>query len=75
MIVRMTRGHVDLDVAGRRVTVQGEAYRGDPPTFVAYRNTLTAWQDGTPLTPEERDTVLADLRAALADRGMALELE
>ncbi len=75
MIVRMTRGHVELDLAGRHVTVQGEAYRGDPPTFVAYRGMLTAWQDGTPLTDEERETVLAELRAALADRGMTLDIE
>jgi hypothetical protein len=75
VIVGMTRGHVDLDLDGRLVTIQGEAYRSNPPLVVAYSNTLTTWHDGTPLTEPERDTILAALRTALSESGMNLEVE
>jgi hypothetical protein len=77
MIRRITRGAIELEVGGRSVTIHGEAFlRGHgSPDFVAYRDLLKAWDDGTSLTDGERESVIADLLASAKARGMTVEVE
>ena len=77
MIKHMTRGAVELSVGGRDVTMQGEAYlRGHgSPDFVAYRNTLTHWEDGAELTESDKQTIIDDLLSDAHARGWTIEVE
>jgi hypothetical protein len=77
MITHMTRGTIELDVGGRKVTVSGEAFlRGHgSPDFVAYRDLVVRWDDGEALTEADRDAVIDDLLASARARGITVEVE
>lgn len=77
MITNLTRATVELSVDGRKVTMHGEAYLPGhgSPAFVAYRNTLRAWDDGTELTEPEKQAAIDDLLADAQARGWEIEVE
>jgi hypothetical protein len=77
MITHMTRGSIELEVDGRRVTVNGEAFLPGhgSPDFVAYGDLLTAWDDGEALSEADKRAVLDDLRQSARARGITIEIE
>ena len=77
MITHMTRGSIELEVRGRKVTVSGEAFLPGhgSPDFVAYGDLLTAWDDGEALSEADRQAVLDDLRESAQARGITVEIE
>jgi hypothetical protein len=77
MITHMTRGSIELEVDGRKVTVNGEALLPGhgSPDFVAYGDLLSSWDDGEPLSDADKRTVLEDLRASAKARGITIEIE
>jgi len=77
VITATTRGTIDLLVKGRAVTIEGEAFLPGhgSPDFIAYKNSLRSWADGEPLTDDEKDAVLEDLRGSAEERGLTIEVE
>lgn len=78
MITFITRGHVDLELDGKTVTIQGEAlFRTGPDTtdFVAYRNSITHWNDGMPVTESDEAAIIRDLIQSGKDRGLIIEVD
>ena len=77
MIVDMTPSSIRIAIGERTVTIYGEAYhRGyGSPDFVAYRSSLTAWDDGTPISESEKVTIERELSSAASSEGWTLEIE
>jgi hypothetical protein len=79
MIIEIQRGHVVLEVGGKRITIEGEAYfRGfGSPDFVAYKNSIHQWDppDRGFLRPDEVEGVIETLREDFRKREMTLEIE
>ena len=76
MITGATRGKIFLSVGGRAAKVSVEAYfrpHTDPntPDFDVYENWVD-WEDGGPMTAEEKQTILDDLFASARQKGWTL---
>jgi hypothetical protein len=59
--MKMTRGTLRMAVDGRSIMAQGEAYlpgRGSPD-FELYENSIVEWDDGGPVSDEERARIRA----------------
>lgn len=79
-IVEMTRGHIVLDLNGKTVKIEGEAFlRGHgSPDFVLYRNSIVSWNspfDHVALTISDKETILAAAAECLSMRGISFEIE
>lgn len=74
MIINMTRGHVDLDVEGRTIRLQGEGFHRGPIDFLVITAQIRRWDDGAEVTDSERATILEDLQASAAARGLVIEI-
>ena len=70
MITGMTRGHVDLDIDGRTIRLQGEGYHHGPVLFDVYLSAHLRWNDGTEVTDDDREIIIADLKSS----GLAIEI-
>ncbi|MFI5610766.1 Imm74 family immunity protein [Amycolatopsis sp. NPDC051903] len=75
MITNITRGHIDLDVDGRTIRLQGEGFHRGPLDFLVITAQITRWNDGAEVTDGERAVILNDLRASAAARGLVVEVE
>lgn len=75
VIIEITRGHIDLDVNGRRVRVHGEGFHHGPLDFLVIKSSITRWDDGGEVTESERESILYDLQSSAAERGLAIEIE
>jgi hypothetical protein len=75
MIVGSTRGHIDLDIDGRKVRIHGEGFHSGPVDFVADKSSITHWDDGSVVSDGEHEIILDDLRASAAERGLTIEIE
>jgi len=75
-IVNLTRGSVQVRVGGRAATVQGEllARARGRPEFVAYRKQVS-WDDGAPVTEDDREAILRALQDSARRQKIALEVE
>jgi hypothetical protein len=75
MITSMTRGHIDLNVAGRTIRLQGEGFHSGPLDFLVITAQIRRWDDGAEVTDSERAAILENLRASAAARGLVIEIE
>jgi hypothetical protein len=77
VIEHMSRSRLRQRVGGRTLTMDGEAYLPGhgSPDVVAYRSSMTRWDDGTPVTPDDRARIEDDLARSAAERGLTIELE
>jgi len=79
-IKNITRGHVEFEHDGRTAIIEGEGLlRGHgSPDFVLYSNTLKQWEaphTAEAISDETKQTLLADLLKAFAQKGMTAEIE
>ncbi|MEV4601235.1 Imm74 family immunity protein [Amycolatopsis sp. NPDC049253] len=75
MITNITRGHIDLDVDGRTIRLQGEGFHRGPLDFLVITAQIMRWNDGAEVTGSERAAMLKDLRVRAAARGLVVEIE
>jgi hypothetical protein len=79
-IKNITRGYVEFEHQGRTAIIEGEGLlRGHgSPDFVLYSNTFNQWEAphaAETISDETKQTLLADLLKAFAERGMTAEIE
>jgi len=74
-LIELTRAKARVRVGQRLATVWGEGYaRGfGSPDFEAFRKQVE-WDDGTPVTEEDRDRILRVLEEAARARKLRLEI-
>ena len=70
-----SRGKVTVTDNGRVAEIPGEMMLLHDPDFLIYAKYLTAWNDGTLLTPEEKESLLEQVVAEAAERGWKFEVE
>lgn len=63
-----------LEIGGREITIWGEGLIGDM-NFVFSTSSITNWDDGKPVTQEERQSIVAELKTGLRGRGLSFEFE
>lgn len=70
------RSHLRLELDGRSATVQVEAFlQGyDSPDFVAFPKQVE-WDDGSPISDEDRKRILQTLLASAEERGLTVTVE
>jgi hypothetical protein len=77
MIIGATRSKTQLMVDDRIAKVSVEAYPRphgpDSPDFDVYQNWVD-WEDGGPMTADEKQAILDDLFASAREKGWTLEL-
>jgi hypothetical protein len=74
MIIEVARGHIDLEVNGRKVTVGGEGSHYGEPDFVVISKSIVHWADGSIITDNEREEIIRDLRESAKRRGLTIEV-
>ncbi|MBV9446851.1 MAG: hypothetical protein JO345_13295 [Streptosporangiaceae bacterium] len=67
-------GLVIVRVDGRILRVGGEGLFDRNPDFMIYPSFITHWEDGAPITDEEKAAVLRDLVDEAARRGWKFEI-
>lgn len=80
MILEVSRGHIKVELLGKRLTVPGEMFF--PPDekmgFVVFEKGIKSWDEpnaGVALTKAEVDAVIEDIRQDFAKGGHTLEVE
>ncbi len=75
--MELTRSTLRLVVAGRSVTVGGEAYLPGygSPDFVVYSNTINCWDDGEVISEESMRKILQRIAEEAKLRGIRVEIE
>jgi hypothetical protein len=73
-LVWENRGLVQAIIGDRKILVGGEALLEGNPDFLVYAQYLNSWEDGTPLTVEEKATFLDDLVEEARRRGWKFEI-
>jgi hypothetical protein len=75
--MRISRSALRLKVANRLVTVGGEAYLPGhgSPDFVVYTNTIEKWDDGAPISVDEKREIVACVIAQAESQGLRIEIE
>ena len=70
----VTRSFIRIAIDGRTATIPGEAFqRGyGSPDFVLSRQ-AAAWDDGSPMTTDERERLVDTVMASAAERGLEIE--
>jgi hypothetical protein len=82
-IVEIARGHITMQVGGRRVTIQCEGYSRDSralnsPDFDVYADSIKQWDapdDNVGIDGPTRDRILDMLRDAMRSRGLQIEIQ
>lgn len=80
-IVYRSRGSINVEVDGRLLTIQCEAYLpgGRTPNVVIYSNSISKWdhdpEGSTTIDEETRLEILENLKGALAAKGTTYEVE
>lgn len=70
----VSRGLVIATIDGRSIHIGGEAMLNRDPDYLIYPESVTAWEDGTPVDPERRAAILDDVVAAAAGRGWTFQV-
>ncbi|WP_301213684.1 Imm74 family immunity protein [Yersinia sp. 22-579] len=80
MVLEVSRGHIQVKIGDRTVTLQGDmSFPGnDKIGFVLYRGALRFWD--TPnqsqvMTVDDVDMIVADIQADFSRGGHTLEVE
>lgn len=74
-ITWVNRGLVILRVNNRTLHVKGEALIAGDPDFLIYAQYITRWEDGTPISDEQKAEVLDRLVDEASTRGWKFEIE
>jgi hypothetical protein len=80
MIVNITRGHIDIEIEGKKARIYGEAYLPGhgSPDFVLYSNSFERWDpphDAESLDGEKRRSVIDRAVEEMRASGMTVEVE
>ena len=65
---------VIVRIDGKALQVGGEGLFDRNPDFLIYPSSVTHWEDGSAITPDERGRLLEDLVAEAARRGWKFEI-
>lgn len=72
----ISRSEMELDIDGRLATVSGEAhlpgYGG--PNFVVFSKMAMTWEDGQPVSDEERQEILRRIPLEAEKAGLVVEV-
>jgi hypothetical protein len=71
----VSRGTVYATIDGRTLRISGEALLEGDPDFLIYPQYINQWEDGSPLSEEEKNRILADVIAEAAKLGWKFEVE
>lgn len=71
----VSRGRVYATVDGRTLLIAGEALLEGDPDYLIYPQYIKQWEDGSPLSEEEKNRILADVIAEAARQGWKFEVE
>lgn len=79
-VIEVARGHLQLRVGARRLTIRGEALRRGhgSPDFVLYQNSIGKWDapnDNEEISSDQKEQILRHLRDEFLRRSMVLEIE
>jgi immunity protein 74 of polymorphic toxin system len=70
-----SRGRVYSIIDGRTLLISGEALLEGDPDYLIYPQYIKQWEDGSPLSEEEKNRILADVIAEAARQGWKFEVE
>lgn len=75
--MRFSRSTLKLEVNGRPVTLQGEAFLPGygSPDFVIYRKMTERWEDGGLITPQDWEGILQRVAAEAKEQELQVEVE
>jgi Immunity protein 74 len=73
-ITWVNRGLVIAYVDGRAVRIGGEVLLEHDPDYMIYARSVTAWDDGTPLSGEEQAELLDEVVDEAARHGWKFEI-
>jgi Immunity protein 74 len=75
MDVKRSRLHLVVD--GRPVTVEGEGLvpMAGQPDFVVFSAMMTAWDDGGPISAEDKRRILDQIQHEAAAQGIRIEVD
>jgi Immunity protein 74 len=73
-ITWVNRGLVIAHVDGRALRIGGEWLLEHDPDYMIYARSVTAWEDGTPLSEEERAELLDEVIDKASGRGWKFEI-
>ena len=73
-ITWVNRGLVIARVNDRTLQVRGEWLLEHNPDFMIYARSVTSWDDGTPISEEERAKILDEVVDVAAERGWKFEI-
>ena len=73
-ITWVNRGLVITRVNDRTLQVGGEWLLEHDPDFMIYARSVTSWDDGTPITEEERAKILDEVVDVAAEQGWKFEI-
>jgi hypothetical protein len=74
-IAWVNRGLVIVRVGAGTLHVGGEALLDRDPDFLIYSRYITHWEDGSPISDEEKTEILDRLIEEAARRGWRFEIE
>ena len=80
MILEVSRGHIQVKIGDRMVTVQGEMFfpGNDKIGFVLYKGALRFWDvpnQSQVMNVDDVDMIIADIQADFSRGGHTLEVE
>ena len=75
--MKLSRSRLQIVVDGRPVTVPGEMLvpMEGQPDFVVFSGMLKAWDDGTPISAEEKRRILEEVLGDAAVRGLRIAID
>jgi len=75
--MKLTRSTLQLEVDGRGVTIAGEAYLPGhgSPDFLVYADTIRSWDDGTPVSADERFKIIRTVTQEAEREGLNVVIE
>jgi len=79
MILEITRGHIRMEIEGKKITILGEAYfRGSgSPDFVVYSNSIRNWDapDSGYIDKYTKEKIIRELYKSMKEKNMTIEIE
>jgi len=66
---------VVFEADGRTLNVWGEALLNHDPDFLIYARAITQWEDGSPISDEEKEEILDRVVREAAGRGWKFDVE
>lgn len=75
--MRLTRSKVHLDVDGRGVTIDGEMLvpMEGQPDFVVFSGMMKNWDDGDPISADDKQRILDQIRGEAEAQGVRIAID